>query len=167
MFCTAMGNDRMGASIIRSSIRSRSKGEPRRLARYLAVSLISTGVDFAMLILLKSLGLSVLAANPLAYAAGFLVSFALNYRWTFSELHSKHVSLHFAQFLTVGICGLLLNTALVPLFGSLMGHFITESSRAYIPAKLLASVIVLTWNFNANRLDLQGQRLETRAIVVK
>src|SRR5205809_464694 len=107
-----MGSGGMNASIIRF----RHKGEPRRLARYMAVGLISTSVDFAVLVVLKSLGLTTLAANSLSYGAGFLTSFALNYLWTFSGSRTKHVSLHFAQFLTVGICGLLLNNALVLLF---------------------------------------------------
>src|SRR5262249_41529371 len=112
-----MGIDQMDVSIIRSG----GKGEPHRLARYLAVGLISTCIDFTVLIMLKSLGLTTLAANSLSYAAGFLVSFAVNYRWTFAESHSKHVSLHFAQFLVVGICGLALNTALVLILAALVG----------------------------------------------
>src|SRR5258708_32824463 len=143
-----MGTGGMDASIIRV----RHKGEPHRLARYMAVGLISTAVDFTILVMLKSLGMPTLAANSLSYGAGFLTSFALNYLWTFSGSRTKHVSLHFAQFLAVGICGLLLNNALVLLFVPVIGQFIAVPSNAYIPAKILASCIVLSWNFNANRL---------------
>jgi putative flippase GtrA len=129
-----------------------NNSQTRRLARYMAVGLLSTGVDFSILVVLKSLGLSTLVANSLSYGAGLVTSFVLNYLWTFSDSRSKRVPLQFAQCLIIGVCGLLLNNALVLVLISHLGQFFTTPDNAYIPAKVVASCIVLLWNFSANRL---------------
>ena len=126
--------------------------ETGRLTRYLVVGGLSTAVDFAVLTLLKSLGLPTVLANSLSYSAGTVVSFSLNRLWTYSDARSKPIPLQFLQFLTISLCGLLFNTGIVLLVTSALNQFFNGPNSSYLPAKIVATFVVFVWNFVANRL---------------
>src|SRR5579872_5654184 len=75
--------------------------ETTRLMRYAVVGVISTAVDFALLIVLKQLGWETIMANSLAYAMGTIVSFTLSRMWTYPESRSKRMTHQFAQFVVI------------------------------------------------------------------
>lgn len=126
--------------------------ETQRLVRWIAVGVLSTTVDFGVLVALRSPGLPLVLANSLSYSAGIVVNFVLNRWWTYSESHSKRMSLQFLQFTIVSLCGLMLNNTLVLVLSSLLGQLFNEPNNAYVPAKLIATGAVLIWNFVVNRL---------------
>ena len=123
--------------------------ETRRLMRYMVVGGVSTVVDFTTLVLLKSAGLQTITATALSYVAVFVVSFTMNYRWTYADSRSKQIPLRLSQYCIIGLCGLLLNGGIVALLTS--GLFFGMSGGMYLPAELIASSIVFIWNFTANR----------------
>ncbi len=123
-------------------LRTDSK-EIRRFIRFAVVGGIGTLLDFGLLIVLKQfVGLPILLANSLSYLTGVVNNFTLNRLWTYPEARSRPMWAQFGQFLTVSLVGLALNDSLVGVLHEPMG---------YVAAKVLATVVILFWNFLANR----------------
>jgi putative flippase GtrA len=83
------------------------------------------------------------AATTAGFVAGAIINYALNYRYTFKS--RKRHSEAALKFLLVATAGAVLNA-------SVMQIGITKSSIDYMLVQLLATGIVLVWNFLANRL---------------
>jgi putative flippase GtrA len=134
--------DFMRSGILRSK-------ETRRFLGFTAVGLSGTIIDFTLLTLLKLAGLPTVEANTISFLTGMVNNFYWNRRWIFPETRSRRWSGQMARFGVVSLVGLLLNNALVLLleapFTPLLGHW------AYLPAKVIATGIVVFWNFFANR----------------
>ncbi|MDR3573517.1 MAG: GtrA family protein [Anaerolineaceae bacterium] len=124
--------------------------ETRRFLRFMIVGAGGTIIDFSILSLLKLLGLPTLPANTISYLTGVINNFYWNRRWTFSETRAQRWDKQFVQFLVVSLVGLLLNDGLVVLletpFNVWFGRW------GYIPAKVIATGVVVFWNYIGNRL---------------
>jgi putative flippase GtrA len=58
--------------------------QPRRtLWRFASVGVVNTLAGLALIYAARALGLGEIAANAIGYAAGLMLSFVLNRRWTF------------------------------------------------------------------------------------
>jgi putative flippase GtrA len=132
------------------SIRNR---EVERFVRFAVVGGVGTVVDFTILVVLKEVvGLPLLLANTTSYLAGVANNFTLNRLWTYPEARAKAVWRQFAQFLMVSTAGLILNNLIVSLLAEPLGDLLNMQDTGYIAAKVLATGIVVFWNFTANRL---------------
>lgn len=124
-------------------------GETKRFLRFALVGAGGTFLDFSILSVLKLLGLATLPANTVSYLAGTLNNFYWNRRWTFRGTRGQLWHRQLIQFVLISLFGLLLNNSLVlllePLFSGWLGHW------DYLPAKILATGVVLFWNYLANR----------------
>jgi putative flippase GtrA len=106
-----------------------------------------------VLILLKEvIGLPLIIANSLSYLAGVSNNFTLNRLWTYPEARTKAVWRQFLQFLLVSTAGLLLNNLIVGLLAAPLGTLLNMPDTGYLAAKVLATGLVVFWNFTANRL---------------
>lgn len=129
------------------------KTEVSRLLRFAAVGISGTVVDLVLLTVFKGVfGLPTILANTLSYGAGIFNNYALNRAWTFRESRSKRVVAQFAQFALISLIGLLLNNLLVSSLETPFGQLIGNSQAGYLPAKIVATALVMVWNFLANRL---------------
>lgn len=127
--------------------------EAGRFVRFSLVGSIGTVVDFGVLFLLKELfGLPLILANSLSYLAGVANNFTLNRIWTYPEARAKTPWRQFIQFLAVSIAGLLLNNLIVSLAARPLGDTLHMPDKGYLAAKVLATGLVVFWNFMANRL---------------
>ena len=132
---------------------SLSQRETERFIRFALVGGTGTIVDFGLLFLLKEVfGLPLLVANTLSYLAGVANNFTLNRLWTYPESRSKAIWRQFTQFLTVSTAGLLLNNLVVTSMATPLDDLLHLENTGYLAAKVLATGIVLFWNFTANRL---------------
>lgn len=134
-----------------STLRSR---EIERFAHFVAVGLTGTLLDFGVLILLKEvLGVPLLMANVLSYTAGIVNNFILNRLWTFSDARGKRLWTQFGQFAAVSAIGLLINTGIVLLLTAPLSALFSQAhaNYGYLAAKLIATLVVLLWNFFLNR----------------
>lgn len=109
---------------------------------FLAVGVICTAFQYALLILLVQAG----GANPtLASSIGFAVSsvlnYALNYRFTYRATSAHATS--FPRFAVVAMAGLGLNASIV-----YAGTEVVEVH--YLLAQVAATGLVLFWNFFLN-----------------
>ena len=126
--------------------------EMERVGRFLAVGSVGTLLDFSLLTLLKLAGLPTLAANSLSFLAGLANNFTWNRMWTFGDAAQPDWQKQLAQFTGVSLVGLALSNLIVlglegPL-GSILGH----PAWGYLPAKVIATGVVVFWNYFANRL---------------
>lgn len=126
--------------------------EIQRFARFLAVGGLGTLLDFGLLTILKKSGFPTLTANSLSFSVGVVNNFLLNRRWTFADTSHLPWARQLTRFGLVSLIGLGLSNAIVLLLevplGTLTGHI----EWGYLPAKIIATGLVVFWNYFANRL---------------
>lgn len=112
--------------------------------RYALSGSIAASIDFLVFtILVRSLHIYYIYANIAAFLIAVSINYKLNRRWTFKN-ESKRVLTQFLSFAAIGAVGLTINTGLLYIFiefGSILDLF----------AKLMATVIVFTWNYLMNK----------------
>ncbi|HCB50954.1 MAG TPA: hypothetical protein DEP47_15925 [Chloroflexi bacterium] len=146
--------------------------EAERFAKFLVVGTIGFIIDFGTLTFLvevvdlpgivsensqfsETVGLII--ANTISFTLAVLSNFTLNRYWTYPESRGKRKRVQLPQFTVVSVIGLILNNTILalttPLFGWLIDTtpFLRGSIDGYVPAKILATVVVLFWNFFINR----------------
>lgn len=100
-------------------------------------------VDFGITWLLKErLRINAYLANSTGFICAVISNYILNRVWTF-ENHDPHVVEQFGKFAAVAVVGLLLNNGIIYLMTNRL------KSNFYM-AKLVATGIVMLWNFWAN-----------------
>ena len=125
--------------------------ERQRVGRFLVVGASGTVLDFVLLTLLKALGLATLPANTLSFSAGIVNNFLLNRWWTYADARAKPVGVQFGQFALVSLIGLLLNNGIMLLLDAPISNLLSGATWSYMLAKILATAVVIVWNFVANR----------------
>ena len=123
-----------------------------RFVRFLVVGASGTLLDFAILTLIKHfLGWPTLPANVISYSCGIISNFVLTQWWVYRDAGNKQTFVQLAQFALVSLIGLILNNVLVLALEVPAGNLLHSPANGYLPAKLAATLIVLLWNFFANR----------------
>jgi putative flippase GtrA len=130
--------------------------EAERFIKFLVVGTIGFVIDFGTLTLLKeTTHLPTVTANTISFTAAVISNFTLNRYWTYPDSRSKAIWSQLGQFALVNIAGWLINTGILlvleRLFDSMLVNFPAIPIRGYIPAKMIATVVVLFWNFFVNR----------------
>jgi putative flippase GtrA len=98
---------------------------------------------YAVLIALSELAdFPPVAASVAGFAVGAVISYILNYTHVFKS-DGKHAAT-FSRFIAVALVGMGLNTAVM----WLLAH---ELDLHYLPAQLVATVVVMGWSYTANR----------------
>lgn len=102
-------------------------------------------VDFGVTWLLKEqLRLNKYIANSAGFGCAVMSNYVLNRIWTFHS-SDPHVGLQFAKFAIVALIGLGMNNGII--------FWLTERRGVkFYPAKLMATGVVMLWNFGANYL---------------
>jgi dolichyl-phosphate beta-glucosyltransferase len=112
--------------------------------RYATVGVTGTALDVGSLyVFVDLLHIPVLVAAAMSFILAVVNNFILNKSWTFRN-NSRNFRKQFIKFSIVSVVGLVLTEICMALFIYLMDIW-------YIAAKLITSVIVLTWNFLANK----------------
>jgi putative flippase GtrA len=119
--------------------------------KFLIVGASGTLIDYLILILLKSFNWQTLIANTLSFSAGLVNNYYWNSHWTFNKKNRKSSLEQFSQYTIISLVGLGLNTAIVLVLEIPMGVILGITRVGYIPAKACATVVVLFWNYLANR----------------
>jgi putative flippase GtrA len=146
--------------------------EADRFVKFLIVGALGFIIDFGLLTFLVELvgmpelvmsltGLShtagLIAANTISFTAAVLSNFSLNRYWTYPESRTKRKRVQLPQFTLVSVIGWLLNSVILALlhtpFDRLLANFkgMPIAVNGYVPAKIVATVVVLFWNFFINR----------------
>ena len=131
--------------------------EAERFFKFLVVGTIGFLVDFGTLaFLVEVAGLVPVLANTFSFSAAVISNFTLNRYWTYPDSRSKRRRVQIIQFAVVSLIGLAINNlilvALEHPFGALLAAVGAPAAiGGYIPAKMVATVVVLFWNFFINR----------------
>ncbi|MFN2188793.1 MAG: GtrA family protein [Candidatus Promineifilaceae bacterium] len=146
--------------------------EAERFAKFVVVGTIGFVIDFGTLTFLVEVvdlpGIvsentpyseitGLVLANTISFSLAVVSNFTLNRFWTYPESRAFRKRVQLPQFTAVSIAGLLINNLIfatsLPIFAKIIEtvSFIPDSFQAYFPAKVLATVVVLFWNFFVNR----------------
>ena len=129
-----------------------SNKEIERFSRFLAVGAVDTLLDFSLLTLLKLAGLPTLLANSLSFTAGLVNNFTWNRLWTFGDAIQPEWRRQLVQFTAVSLVGLALNNLIVLSLEGIFGTILGQPDWGYLPAKVIATGVVVFWNYFANRM---------------
>lgn len=128
-----------------------NRREADRFVRFGLVGALGTVVDLGLLnLLILGLAMPKFLANTCSFSAAALSNFCWNRLWTFPESRQRSLGPQLGQFFAVSVAGYAINQAL---FLSL-DHWVFAGWEAlgYNLAKAIAIVVVLFWNFGANRI---------------
>jgi putative flippase GtrA len=112
--------------------------------RFATVGGVATAIHYLILVVLvHATNMDAVWASSIGFIVSAVCNYLLNYRFTFKS-NVEHRGAIFKFFLVAGV-GLLLN--------SLVMQVSTEyAGMHYLLAQLLATALVLIWNFTGNRL---------------
>ena len=128
-----------------------SSKELQRFTRFLMVGAVGTFLDFGLLSLLKLFGLSTLVANSASFTVGVVNNFTWNRLWTFTDAKQADWRRQLVQFILVSLVGLALNNSIVLALEAPLGTLLAQPDYGYLPAKMIATGVVVFWNYFANR----------------
>ena len=116
----------------------------QQVISFAGVGLVTTILQYLILIFLVQIFIiKPVYASTIGYLTSALVSYYLNYVFTFRITAGHHVSI--AKFLFIVTIGLSLNAAIM--------YWLTEVlSLFYIAAQVVATGVVFAWNFAGSRL---------------
>ena len=143
--------------------------EVTRFFKFAVVGTLGTGIDFGVLnLLILTFGFSKALAKTCSFTVAVINSFIWNRLWTFREARDRPIGPLLVQFFLVSVGGLLLNQAIflsldalvlgeagalaAPMATLALGIGLAHYKLAYNLSKAIATIIVLFWNFGANRL---------------
>jgi len=153
------------------SRRARARTEAGRFLRFSVVGALGAVVDFGVFNLLHArAGLAEVAASIVSFLAAVTSNFIWNRYWTYPGSRTKSVRRQAAQFALVSAVGLLIRTPVLALLlapatalaeqlvaGGLGGGLRMEAGTLGDNLALASAVVVvLFWNFLANRLWTYG-----------
>lgn len=112
--------------------------------RYALVGGFNTALDFGILFLLTSLGLSTIVANYISTSIAFIFSFFANKTFTFKA--TGDARREFILFLVVTLTGL---WVLQPIVIAAVEHALhtLPNTEKVLVAKLIATLVSLIWNY--------------------
>jgi putative flippase GtrA len=143
--------------------------EVTRFLKFSVVGMLGTVIDFGGLnLLILVFGFSKILANTCSFSVAVISNFIWNRLWTFPESKDRPIAPLLFQFVLVNIGGLLLNQAIflsldawvlgeagalaAPMATLALSVGLAHYKLAYNSSKAIATIIVLFWNFGANRL---------------
>ncbi len=116
----------------------------RQFVKFAIVGAIGTCVDLGTLVILKEVvGLNVYLANFFSFSLAVVNNYSWNSHWTFADQEKEHRR-QIVQFVIISVIGLILSEILLFFFHDIM-------QLHYLIAKCLGILVVLFWNFFANR----------------
>lgn len=128
--------------------------ELERFLKFAIVGAIGAVVDFSILNLLAlGLGWPDLLANAFSFSIAVISNFTWNRLWTFPESREFPLLSQFGNFAAVNVVGLGINSAVLYFTKILLLHGGLSNALALNGAKAFAILVVLFWNFGANRVS--------------
>ena len=118
-------------------------------------------IEFALLVLLRdTCGLDTLVATPIAFTVSVVVNYLFCVKWVFPDAGKQGNRARIAFFVS-SVMGLFLNEGLMWLFRVLFGEdavvltVFSLTVTMYMVNKVLATLIVMVWNYMTKRYILK------------
>lgn len=139
-----------------------SRERIREILRFVIAGGAGFAVEIGALILLKEkLGMDTLIATPIAFTISVIVNYLICVLWVFRGAREQNRKNQIAFFLTSAV-GLALNEVLMLLFrvawgeGKVLFTVFSFAVSLYVLNKVLATCIVMIWNYWTKRRILTG-----------
>jgi putative flippase GtrA len=146
-----------------------NRKEVVRFLKFAIVGTVGAVIDFGTLnLLVQVAAFPKVLANVFSFSAAVISNFIWNRLWVYPETRGEPLTRQFVQFLFVNVAGLAINTAIfygsdrwllseAGLFAGPVGLLalsigMSHFDLAYNGAKVLATAVVLFWNFFVNRV---------------
>lgn len=121
-----------------------------QMFRYLFVGTASFLIDFFIYIgLIEIFNANYLISAAIAFAISVLANYYLSTSWVFNQSNIENRVIEFNLFILISIMGLVFTEILLFIF-------IDWLSIGYIISKIIASLLVMLWNFSARRVMFYG-----------
>ena len=140
---------------------TKDKDKSKEIIRFVLTGGIGFVIEFIILVFLRdTVGLPTLIATAIAFLISVFFNYILCIRWVFTGVEEQKNSAKIG-FLITSIIGLLLNELLMWLFGKVLGEdqlimtLFSFTVTMYMVNKVLATLIVMVWNFITKKLILQ------------
>jgi putative flippase GtrA len=127
-----------------ADVSTRQTGLAKQFSRFSLVGIVGTAFHYVVMgFLIEIGGLPTVRASGVGFVTSAIISYALNRKITFATNLAHRKAL--PRFLAVGAVGMWLNSIAVGALG-------THTSRHWLSVQITATLLVLCWNFAANRL---------------
>ncbi len=160
------------------SVARGTRKEFKRFVKFLVVGSTGFVVDFGVFnLLIRALGFAPVVAQAISFTLAAINNFLWNRYWTYPDSRSKPILRQFGQFFLLSVIGLLIRTPIFSLLSSpaqslvdsvpygpfagllnfaITGIHLTQDQIASNVALAGAVLVVLFWNFFANRFITYG-----------
>lgn len=119
--------------------------------RFAIVGGLAFVVDFGLLLLLTEVvGINYLASATLSFVASVIVNYILSVLWVFDSKGKKRSIFKIIMFFVLSTCGLLINNAI-------MWFSVEILAISYIIGKLVATFVVMVFNFITRKILIEGR----------
>ena len=123
--------------------------------KFCVVGVICTIIDFGTLILLREVfGVNYLVANVAAFTVSVIVNYILSMRYVFQGKKNTSKVREFVVFVILSAIGLGLNELL-------MWVSVTNFGLNYIVGKVIATAIVMVYNFFSKKICLEEKQCDS------
>lgn len=113
----------------------------KKIINFGVVGILATFIEYCLLIIFKELiHIDVIVASAIAYSCSLFFNYIFSMRYVFKDRKYMSIKREFMIFLMTSLIGLLLNQIVMILCIQLFNIY-------YILAKVIATSIVLIWNF--------------------
>ena len=143
---------------------SRNHDRMKEVIRFVITGGVCFLIEFAALVALRDgAGLDTLIATPIAFLISVIVNYLMCVRWVFDGA-GKQGSAQRAGFLVTSAVGLGLNELLMLLFRAIFGEdtpvltVFGFTVTMYMVNKVMATVIVMVWNYFTKKWILNRQK---------
>jgi putative flippase GtrA len=120
------------------------KSQHIEIAKFASVGIINTAIDFILLSFFVWLGINLFLALAMSYTIGAANGYLLNNHWTYRHLKQPSTWQGFIKYAAISFVGLGLTEIIVYILYHGFHWGVT-------PDKLVAIVVVFTWNYIANK----------------
>ena len=115
-----------------------------QILKFGVVGIIATVIDFGVLyILSQPLGMDPVVSAGISFCVSLLFNYVASMRYVFTHREDMSRSREFVIFLVLSLIGLAINEAIMAAGVAVLGN----SALAVMGTKVLATAIVMVWNF--------------------
>ena len=121
--------------------------------RYIFVGGTAFVIDFGLLYVFTTyLGIYYLISAVLSFLISVLVNYVMSTKWVFNQDKINNKLVEFNLFILISTIGLVFTEIILYLLTDICGIY-------YMISKIIASILVLFWNFSARRVMYYGKKL--------